>query len=122
VNKILLADDERIVRTLVTITLGQDSRYTLLEAVDGYEALALARSERPRLLLLDINMPGLDGYEVCRALKTDPETHPISVVMLTARTQDEDRSRARAVGADGYLCKPFSPLALLEKVEEILGE
>jgi CheY-like chemotaxis protein len=122
VKKILLADDEPAVRRLVTATLADETRYQILEAGDGAEALALARAEQPALLLLDVNMPELDGYEVCKALKADPATRGIVVVMLTAMAQPADRERGLAVGADSFFTKPFSPLALLEKVEEVLGE
>jgi CheY-like chemotaxis protein len=122
VKKILLADDEPAVRRLVTATLADETRYQILEAGDGAEALTLARAEHPALLLLDINMPELDGYEVCRALKSDPTTEGIVIVMLTAMAQPADRERGLAAGADGFFTKPFSPLALLEKVEEVLGD
>src|SRR5581483_8553073 len=121
-KKILLADDEPAVRRLVTATLADESRYQILEASDGAEALRLARAERPAMMLLDVNMPEVDGFEVCRALKADPETQGIVVVMLTAMAQVSDRERGVAVGADGFFTKPFSPLALLEKVEEVLGD
>lgn len=121
-KKILLADDEPAVRRLVTATLADESRYQILEAGDGVEALNIARAERPALLLLDVNMPELDGFEVCRALKADPATRDIVVVMLTALAQPTDRERGLAAGADGFFTKPFSPLALLEKVEEVLGD
>ncbi len=121
-KKILLADDEPAVRRLVTATLADESRYQILEASDGVEALNIARVERPALLLLDVNMPELDGFEVCRALKADPATRDIVVVMLTALAQPTDRERGIAAGADGFFTKPFSPLALLEKVEEVLGD
>ena len=74
------------------------------------------------MVLLDVNMPEIDGFEVCRALKSDPETQHIVVVMLTAMAQVSDRERGMAVGADGFFTKPFSPLALLEKVEDVLGD
>jgi len=122
VKKILLADDEPAVRRLVTATLADESRYQILEASDGAEALRLARAERPAIILLDVNMPELDGIEVCRALKSDPSTAGIVIEMLTAMAQTADRERGMAVGADSFFTKPFSPLALLEKVEEVLGD
>ena len=121
-KKILLADDEPAVRRLVMATLADESRYQILEAGDGAQALALARAERPALVLLDVNMPEMDGFEVCRALKSDAATRTIVVVMLTAMAQPADRERGLAAGADGFFTKPFSPLALLEKVEEVLGD
>jgi CheY-like chemotaxis protein len=119
--KLLIADDEPAVRALVHATL-EDDGYLILEAGDGLEALEVSRSEHPRLVLLDIMMPRLDGLEVCRRLKRDPDTREIVVVMLTAQAQERDRDRGMAAGADDYFAKPFSPLALLRMVELLRGE
>jgi len=118
--KLLIADDEQAVRALVHVTLEGDD-YEILEAADGLEALEVARDESPSLVLLDIMMPRLDGLEVCRQLKSDPDTRDIVVVMLTAQAQDRDRDRDQglAAGADDYFIKPFSPLALLNMVERV---
>jgi two-component system phosphate regulon response regulator PhoB len=116
--KLLIADDEPAVRALVHVTLEGDE-YEILEAADGVEALEVARDEAPRLVLLDIMMPRLDGLEVCRQLKADPDTSDIVVVMLTAQAQDRDRDQGLAAGADDYFTKPFSPLALLNMVERV---
>ncbi|MBI4289392.1 MAG: response regulator [Chloroflexi bacterium] len=120
-RKILLADDEEPVRALLAATLNGGSGYKVLEARDGIEALEVARVERPDLVLLDVMMPGMDGLEVCRCLKADPETDGIAVIILTAMAQDADRARALEAGANGYLTKPFSPSALLAKLEETLA-
>ena len=88
--KLLIADDEPAVRALVHVTLEGDD-YEILEAADGVEALEKARDQSPRLVLLDIMMPRLDGLEVCRQLKADPDTSDIVVVMLTAQAQERDR-------------------------------
>jgi DNA-binding response OmpR family regulator len=80
----------------------------------------MARQLRPELVLLDVNMPKLDGFEVCRQLKSEPETAGIKVVMLTARGADVDRANGRAAGADDYFIKPFSPVQLLNKVYALL--
>lgn len=116
--KLLIADDEPAVRDLVHVTLEGDD-YEILEAADGVEALEVARGEAPRLVLLDIMMPRLDGLEVCRQLKADPDTSDIVVVMLTAQAQERDRDQGLAAGADDYFTKPFSPLALLTMVERV---
>jgi two-component system phosphate regulon response regulator PhoB len=118
--KLLIADDEQAVRALVHVTLEGDD-YGILEAADGLEALEVARDESPSLVLLDIMMPRLDGLEVCRQRKSDPDTRDIVVVMLTAQAQDRDRDRDQglAAGADDYFTKPFSPLALLNMVERV---
>jgi CheY-like chemotaxis protein len=116
---VLIADDEKMLRQLVRATFrGMPLR--ILEAADGTDALALARTERPDLVLLDVGLPVLDGYAVCRALKTDPATAETKVVMLTARAQRQDVERGKAVGADAYITKPFSPQRLLVDLEAFL--
>ena len=120
-RKVLLVDDEEGILSLVSATLGGDDRYGILLARDGEEALAIARRDKPDVILLDIMMPEMNGFEVCRQLKSDPATSSIVVVMLTAVAQDADRCRGQQVGADDYFTKPFSPTALLNKVEEVLG-
>jgi two-component system, OmpR family, phosphate regulon response regulator PhoB len=119
--KLLIADDEPAVRKLIRVTFEGDD-FNVLEAADGVEALTLARIELPDLLLLDVVMPGLDGVEVCRQLKRDPDTKRIVVLLLTALRQREDRERGLAAGADGWFTKPFSPLALLRRVDEVRGK
>ena len=118
--KVLIADDEERIRGLVKATLGSDSRFELLVAVDGSDALSVCREELPDLVLLDLLMPKKDGYAVCRELKRAPETRGIKVVMLTAMTQESNRRTAMELGAADFVTKPFSPAALMRKVEEIL--
>jgi CheY-like chemotaxis protein len=110
-KKVLLADDEDGVLALLAAALGNDDRYSLLVARDGEEALALAKKEVPDLIVLDIMMPKLGGFLVCQALKQSPNTRHIKVIMLTAMAQSANRERARAVGADDYVTKPFSHAA-----------
>ena len=118
--KILIADDQTPMRQLVRMTL-ETGRFDILEAGDGSAALELARREVPDLVFLDWTMPGMPGVEVCRELREDPRTAAIPVVMLTARTLEFDRAAAREAGVSDYMTKPFSPVALLEKVPEELG-
>jgi DNA-binding response OmpR family regulator len=118
--KILIAEDDRAVRSLIRMTL--DSGVSkILEVEDGEAALEVAHAELPELIFLDWSMPGSDGLEVCRALRDDARTARIKIVMLTARSDDEDRQAALEAGADDYITKPFSPLELLDKVIEVLG-
>jgi two-component system alkaline phosphatase synthesis response regulator PhoP len=117
---ILLVDDEANLRILVSTTL-DDAQYRIIEATDGTAALELARQQRPDLLVLDWVMPGLNGIEVVQALRQDPVTAHIPIIMLSARGQETDKERGRSVGTSAYLVKPFSPLELLRTVEEILG-
>jgi CheY-like chemotaxis protein len=102
------------------MTLVGDS-YHILEAREGQQALELARSHHPDLILLDVMLPDMSGIEVCRALKTDPAMMSTTVLMLTAKAQQSDLGEAEVAGADGYFTKPFSPLALLQRVEAVLG-
>ncbi|MBI2854894.1 MAG: response regulator [Chloroflexi bacterium] len=118
-KKVLLVDDDPRTRNLLAMSLG--NRFSLLEAADGRQALEVARSEKPDLVLLDIAMPGNNGLEVCRLLKQGPETSNIVVVMLTGRDTAEDKEQAMEVGATDYVTKPFSPRALLDKVVELLS-
>src|SRR6267378_6612769 len=118
-RRVLLADDDPGLRRLIGTTLGTD-HFDLLQAVDGEEALRIAQQQHPELVLLDVNMPKMDGFEVCRFLKTDPETSGIKIVMITARATDVDRARGREAGADDYFIKPFSPIQLLNKVYALL--
>ena len=120
-KKVLLADDEERILGLVKATLGVDKRYEVILASDGEEALEVCRAALPDLVFLDLLMPKMDGYAVCRELKQGEATRDIKVVMLTALAQEADRRTAMKVGADDYMTKPFSPTALLSKVEEMLG-
>jgi two-component system phosphate regulon response regulator PhoB len=118
-RRVLLADDDAGLRRLIGTTLGTDD-FDLLHATDGEEALQIARQQRPELVVLDVNMSKLDGFEVCRHLKSEPETAGIKVVMLTARSAEVDRAKGRAAGADDYFIKPFSPVQLLNTVYALL--
>jgi two-component system, OmpR family, phosphate regulon response regulator PhoB len=118
--KVLLADDDPGLRRLVGTTLGTDD-FNLLHATDGEEALAVARSEQPDIILLDINMPRRNGLEVCREVKQNPRMADTKVVMLTASGSDADRASASQAQADDYFVKPFSPVALLNKIYDLLG-
>lgn len=118
---ILIVDDEPAILDLVRFTL-EDAEVRVVEASDGMEALALARRVRPDLILLDVHMPRLDGLEACRQIRRDPALARTPIVMLTAAGQEADRARGREAGADEYLTKPFSPLALLALVEALVPE
>lgn len=120
-RKLLIADDEPGIRRLVRMTLESED-YDIVEAADGAEALARAREHKPALMFLDVMMPEMSGVEVCSALKSDPETAHITIIMLSAKAQDGDRAVGREAGADDYFTKPFSPIALLTKVDEVLEQ
>lgn len=116
---VLVVDDEPPILELVRCTL-EDDQLRVLEAGDGLAALEVARRERPELILLDVQMPRLGGLEVCRRIRQDPLLSHTRIVMLTAADQEADRARGLAAGADEYLSKPFSPLALLALVRTLL--
>jgi signal transduction histidine kinase len=115
---ILLADDDASLRELARLTMN-DPDYYILEASDGKEALELARAQQPDLLILDWMMPTLSGIEVARYLRQDPTTAGIPVIMLTAKGQEKDRELGRAAGVHSYLVKPFSPLDLRERIQNV---
>ncbi len=119
---VMIAEDEESIRHLMEATLRDGPRYRVVVASDGAEALEVARREKPALVFLDVRMPRMSGLEVCRALKSDPATRHIRVVMVTALGTDSDRQRAVQAEADDYFVKPFSPTELLRKLEEILGQ
>ena len=121
IKKILIVDDVQDVRDLVERTLRRDD-WEILAAQSGEEAVSLARREKPDLIMMDIMMPGkIDGLEATRILKSDPQTRNCVVIMLTAKGQQTDIDIAAKAGADDYFVKPFSPLQLLQKVDDILG-
>ncbi|HZT53908.1 MAG TPA: response regulator [Gaiellaceae bacterium] len=116
---VLLVDDEASIRTICRVNLeGEGLR--VVEAVSGAEALVQVRRHRPALVLLDVMMPGVDGWRVAEALARDPETRAVPVVFLSARAAAEDRLRAQELGAVGYVVKPFDPLSLAGTVREVL--
>ncbi|MCK6628542.1 MAG: response regulator [Anaerolineae bacterium] len=121
-KKILIVDDQVEVRELVQVTL-EIGDYQILSAENGQQAVDIARVEHPDIILLDIMMPGsdVDGLEACRLLKADPATADITIVMLSAKGQELDIETGKIAGADDYFTKPFSPIALIEKVESVIG-
>jgi DNA-binding response OmpR family regulator len=118
---VLVADDQPPILELVRYTL-EGERIRVIEAADGDAALDAARSVCPDLVLLDVHMPGLSGLEVCRRLRQDPRLQRARIIMLTAAAQQADRVQGYAAGADDYLAKPFSPLALLALVRTLQPE
>ena len=110
-NRVLIVDDDPAIWRVVSALLDLDE-YGLLEAADGQAALEVVKVERPDLVILDLTMPRLDGLRACQALRSDPELAGTRVLVLTGRDQPDDRAAARDAGADAYLVKPFSSLAL----------
>jgi two-component system, OmpR family, phosphate regulon response regulator PhoB len=116
---VLLVDDEQAIRTIVRVNLQGDG-FAVTEATNGAEALEAVRHARPSLVLLDVMMPGVDGWRVAEQLAADDETRELPVVFLSARATDEDRLRAQELGAVGYVVKPFDPLELAGIVRDVL--
>jgi CheY-like chemotaxis protein len=114
---ILVADDDPLLRALLSLTLSSEN-YDVREASTGAEAIAVARSEQPALVVLDRHMPDPDGITVCKTIKDDPVLQQIWVIMVTADPGDEQP--ALAAGADEYLNKPFSPSELLQRIDYLL--
>ena len=119
-KKILVIDDEQDLVDMLEITLESEG-YEVLKAYDGYEGLEKSRESKPDLILLDIMLPKMDGYQVCRLLKFDDTSKDIPIVMLTARNQKQDRLTGKRVGADEYLVKPFSNEDLLKKIKAMIA-
>ena len=120
-KKILVVEDEAELTGAIQIRLEQ-AGYEVLIAYDGQEALEKARTENPDLIVLDLMLPKIDGYKVCRMLKFDEKYKKIPVVMLTARAQEKDENLGYEVGADAFITKPFKYQVLLAKITELLGE
>jgi len=121
VTRILAVDDEPHILKLVCFSLTARG-YEMLEASDGLRALEIAEQEHPDLILLDVMMPALDGYETCRRLKANPATADIPVVMLSAKSQKAEQAVGLQAGALDYITKPFTPKDLAEQVKGFLGE
>lgn len=116
--KILVCDDERHIVRLIQVNLERQG-YTVLTAFDGREGLEKIKSEKPDLVVLDVMMPYMDGFEVLKNIRREPETEALPVIMLTAKAQDKDVFEGYHYGADMYLTKPFNPRELLSFVTRI---
>ena len=120
-GKILVVDDEIYIVHILDFSLGIEG-YEVMTALDGEAALAKVAQDKPDLIVLDIMMPKLDGYETCKALKSNPETKDIPVILLSAKGRNVDQKVGFEVGADDYITKPFSPRKLVERINAILGQ
>jgi two-component system alkaline phosphatase synthesis response regulator PhoP len=122
-KKILIVDDEPFIRTLLEQTLEdfEDVGVELLTACDGAQGWEQARRESPDLVILDVMMPQMNGYQVCQRIRAEPNLNGTYVIMLTAKGQKVDRLQAEQVGADEYITKPFDPDYLVKRAESVLG-
>ena len=116
---ILVVEDQEDNRQILRDLLGAHD-YNMLEAENGQEALTAVKAQRPDLILMDIQLPVLDGYEATRRLKADPDTQSIPIIVVTSYALSGDETKARESGCDAYVTKPYSPRALLAKIKEFL--
>lgn len=116
-KKIMIVDDDPNVSLLVEMTLKKDHKFDLVVCASGEEALEMMKKEKPDLVLLDIMMPGIDGFEVCSRIKSSPETKFVSVIILSSRREVTDKVKGMNIGADDYIVKPFDPDELLSRIK-----
>jgi twitching motility two-component system response regulator PilG len=120
-NRILVVEDEESLLKLESILLSSKG-YNVTGVMDGKSALEEVMAHRPDLVILDIMLPEIDGFEVCRRIKENPATSAIPVVMLTAKKNSQDVARGTEVGASAYLTKPFKSAKVIEVIEELIGD
>lgn len=122
-KKIVIVDDEPCIRILLEQTLEDllDDGATILTAKDGSEGLDLITTEQPRLVFLDVMMPNINGYDVCRQVKSNPTLGGVYIILITAKGQEVDRIKGTIAGADEYITKPFDPDNILAKARGVLG-
>jgi len=120
-KKILVVEDELKIRNVISMYLKKEG-FSVLETGDGLEALSLTEKEKPDLIILDIMLPGMSGYEVCRKIKSNEDTKDIIIVILSAKGQEWEKSEGYQVGADLYEIKPFSPRQLINNVKTIISK
>ena len=120
-KRILVVDDQEDLRGVLRDLL-TGSGYTVIEAADGEAGVAKAKSDRPDLILMDIQMPVIDGYEATRRIKVDPNLKAIPIVAVSSFAMKGDEEKARAAGCDHYVTKPYSPMQLLRLIRGLLGD
>lgn len=119
--KILAAEDERDIRDLIAFTL-RFAGHEVTTAMNGEEAVAMAEQVKPDLILLDVRMPRMNGYDACRAIKANPNLKDVPVVFLSAKGQESEVQAGLQAGAEEYILKPFAPDQLIERVRQILAK
>ena len=120
-KRILVVDDQEDLRGVLRDLL-TGSGYTVIEAADGEAGVAKAKSALPDLILMDIQMPAIDGYEATRLIKADPDLKPIPIVAVSSFAMKGDEEKARAAGCDHYVTKPYSPMQLLRLIRGLIGD
>ncbi len=120
-KKILVVEDDALIRELDRVNL-ESAGFSVVMATDGFQGLEMARTENPDLIVLDIRLPKMDGFKVCRILKFDDKYKHIPIIMLTARIQEVDKETGFKTGADGYMTKPYDPEELIKKINQVLAD
>ena len=119
--KILVIEDDRSIQLVLELVFTRMAKCQIMVASDGTEGLALLQQHKPDVVLLDLMMPGIDGFEVCQRAKADEATRHIPIIFLTAQPQPAAVARAMSLGAAGYLVKPFDPIKIIDQVNEALS-
>ena len=118
-KKVLVIEDDPSALRFIEYTLGQEG-YQVLTATDGTRGIRKAQSEEPDLIILDVMLPGLDGFEICCRLREDPKTAGLPILMLSAKAQEIDKMTGLKVGADDYLAKPADPSEVVDRIKKLL--
>jgi DNA-binding response OmpR family regulator len=119
-GRVMVVDDDEVIRQLIAVNLTLEG-FDVITAVDGRDCLDKVLEARPDVITLDVMMPRLDGWVTATQLRRNPQTADIKVVLITARAQEDDRSRGRQIGVDAYLTKPFDPAEMIRVVRELAG-
>ena len=119
--KILIVEDDRSIQMVLELVFTRMAKCEVVLASDGAEGLAMIQKHKPDVVLLDLMMPGMDGFEVCQRSKADESTRHVPIIFLTAQPQPAAVARAMALGAAGYLVKPFDPIKIIDQVNEALA-
>ena len=119
--KVLVAEDDPDIQVILKMVLTRLGKCDVTVTAQGDEVIPLVKMHKPSLILLDVMLPAMTGTEICKALKASPETEPIPVIFLTARSMPVEAQEAMAIGALGYLAKPFDPMTLIGQINEILA-
>ena len=118
--KVLVVEDDRSIQMVLELVLNRMAKCQVVVASEGRQGLAMIKLHKPDVVLLDLMLPGMDGFEICENSKADPETKNIPIIFLTAQPQPASIARAMSLGAAGYIIKPFDPLKLIDQINEAL--
>ena len=120
--KVLIVEDDRSIQMVLELVLARMAKCEVFVASEGPQGLEMIRSKKPDFVLLDLMLPGMDGFEICRLAKADPETRAIPIIFLTAQPQSAAVAKAKELGAAGYIIKPFDPIKIIDQINEALAK